>query len=129
MLIKKNLAAFLQRYREERQLSIAELSDELGIAKSAAVEYLNGDGNPRADTMEIIAEKCGVSAAEMISAQPPGWERTESVEKLDYIAGAYDRSRNNVINQAIRAYILQYEEQHGKITPEDLQAIKEEGLY
>lgn len=48
----------------------------------------------------------------------------DSVEKLDYIAGAYDRSRNNVINQAIRAYIAQYEEQHGKITPEDLQALK-----
>ena len=48
----------------------------------------------------------------------------ESIEKLDYIASAYDRSRNNIINQAIRAYIAQYEEQHGKITPEDLQALE-----
>ena len=51
----------------------------------------------------------------------------ESVEKLDYIASAFDRSRNNVINQAIRAYIVQYENEHGKITPEDLQAQKEAG--
>lgn len=49
MPIKKNLAAFLQQYREERRLSIVELSAELGIAKSAIVEYLNGEGNPRAD--------------------------------------------------------------------------------
>ena len=48
----------------------------------------------------------------------------ESVEKLDYIASAYDRSRNNVINQAVRAYIAQYEDQHGKITLEDLQSLK-----
>ena len=50
----------------------------------------------------------------------------ESVEKLDYIASAYDRSRNNVINQAVRAYIAQYEDQHGKITLEDLQSLKNE---
>ena len=50
----------------------------------------------------------------------------ESVKKLDYIASAYDRSRNNVINQAVIAYIAQYEEQHGKIAPEDLQALEEE---
>ena len=85
MPIKKNIAAFLQRYREENHLSIAELSIELGIAKSATVEYLNGDGNPRADTVDMIAEKCGVSAAEVISAQPPGW--AEIVERAARIFG------------------------------------------
>lgn len=87
MPIKKNIAAFLQRYRAENHLSIAELSIELGIAKSATVEYLNGDGNPRADTVDMIAEKCGVSATEVISAQPPGWERTEIVERAARILG------------------------------------------
>lgn len=87
MPIKENFAAFLQRYREARHLSIAELSAELGIAKSATVEYLNGDGNPRADTMDMIADKCGVPAAEIISAQPPGWERTEIVERAARVFG------------------------------------------
>ena len=49
----------------------------------------------------------------------------ESIEKLDYIASEYDRSRNNVINQAIRMYIAHYEEQNGKITPEDLRTFAE----
>ena len=81
MPIHEAIAQFMRRYREDNHLSIAELSEELGIAKSATVNYLNGDGNPRADTMDLIAEKCGVSPAEMISAQPPGWERAEIVER------------------------------------------------
>ena len=93
MPIKKNIAAFLQQYRQERHLSIVELSAELGIAKSAIVEYLNGDGNPRADTVDLIADKCGVSAAEMISAQPPGWERTEIVERAARVFGGLPPER------------------------------------
>ncbi len=50
----------------------------------------------------------------------------EGVEKLDYIAKANDRSRNSEINQAIRQYILAYEKQEGKITPEDLRELEEE---
>lgn len=43
----------------------------------------------------------------------------ESVEKLDRIASDCDRSRSSVINQAVRAYITQYEEKHGRIIPEN----------
>lgn len=87
MPISDNIADFIRRYKEEKRLSIAELSEELGIAKSATVDYLNGDGNPRADTIDMIAEKCGVSATEMISAQPPGWERTEIAERAARVFG------------------------------------------
>lgn len=79
MPISENIAGFLRRYREEHHFSIAELSDELGIAKSAVVDYLSGEGNPRANTVDLIAEKCGVSATEVISARPPGWERAEII--------------------------------------------------
>jgi transcriptional regulator with XRE-family HTH domain len=75
MPINENIANFIKRYKEERQLSVAELSEELGIAKSAAANYLNGDCNPRADTIELLAKKCGVSATEIISARPPEWKR------------------------------------------------------
>lgn len=81
MPVNENITSFIRRYKEERQLSVAELSEELGIAKSAVANYLNGDCNPRADTMELLAEKCGVSVAEMISARPPEWGRAEMVER------------------------------------------------
>lgn len=87
MPISENVAEFIRRYKEKNDLSISDLSEELGIAKSAIVNYLNGDCNPRADTMDMIAEKCGVSPAEIISAQPPGWERAEIVGRAARIFG------------------------------------------
>lgn len=50
----------------------------------------------------------------------------ESVQKLDYIAGANDRSRNSEINRAIKQYIAEYERENGKITPEDLKEFEEQ---
>lgn len=93
MPINKNIAAFLRRYREEHHLSIAELSAELGIAKSATAAYLSGDSNPRADTVEMIAEKCGVPAAEIISAQSPEWERAEIVARAARICSGLPPER------------------------------------
>ncbi len=81
MPISKNFSDFIRRYKEENHLSIAKLSDELDVTKSATVNYLNGDCNPRADTLDLLAEKCGVSVAEMISPQSPGWERAETLER------------------------------------------------
>ncbi|MBD5152396.1 MAG: helix-turn-helix transcriptional regulator [Oscillibacter sp.] len=87
MPISENVANFIRRYKDEHHLSIAELSDELDIGKSATVNYLSGDCNPQASTMDRIAEKCGVSVAEIISAQPPGWERAEIVERAARVFG------------------------------------------
>lgn len=68
-------------------MSIAEMAEEFCIAKSAIESYINGSGNPRADTLELLAEKCGVPAAEIISAQPPGWERAEITERAARLFG------------------------------------------
>lgn len=50
----------------------------------------------------------------------------EGVEKLDYIASANGRSRNSEINQAIKRYIASFEVEQGKISPDDLQAFRED---
>ena len=87
MPVNENIADFMRRYKDEHHLSVSDLAKLLGIAKSAAVSYLSGDCNPRTDTVELIAEKCGVSAAEIISAQPPGWEQAEIVERAARLFG------------------------------------------
>ena len=81
MPISESIATFMNQYKEEHHLSVMELSEELGISKNAIVDYLKGIGNPQADTIDIIADKCGVSAAEIISAHSQGWEQAESVER------------------------------------------------
>lgn len=81
MPINKNLAEFLQQYRQKKHLSLAGLAEELDIPPSSTEKYCSGTGNPRADTLETLAKKCGVSPEEMISARPSSWERAEIVER------------------------------------------------
>lgn len=81
MPINENISDFIKRYKEEHKMSLAEMADEFGIAKSALESYLKGSGNPRADTLDLIAERSGVSAAEIISAFSPGWEKAEIMER------------------------------------------------
>ena len=79
MEIKKNIAANIQRYKLERDLTIAELAEELHLAVSTTVEYLGGRCNPRADTLELLADCMGLTAAELISSLPPDLDRTGSL--------------------------------------------------
>lgn len=87
MSINKNISDFIRRYKEEHQMSISEMSKELGIPKSSVQLYLNGESNPRVDTLELLAERCEVSAAQIISAPAPGWERAEIVERTARLFG------------------------------------------
>lgn len=79
MSISENIAKTLRTIKEDRGLSYADFAEELGIPKSSLVEYLGGYGNPRADTMELLAERCGIPIIEMISAPLPGREQAETV--------------------------------------------------
>lgn len=79
MSINQNVARTMQRIKQERHVSIEIFADELGITKSAAQIYLKGEGNPRADTLELLAEGCGVSMTELVSDPLPGWEQAETM--------------------------------------------------
>ncbi len=79
MSIKDNFSDFLRRYQEVQELSVSDFARELDIAKSALEIYLKGSGNPRLDTLEHLAEKCGVTAAEIISDPLPGQEQSEII--------------------------------------------------
>lgn len=79
MSIKQNVARTMRRVKEERHISIEIMAQELDITKSAVQAYLKGDSNPRADTLELLAEKCGVSIIELVSDPLPGWEQAETM--------------------------------------------------
>ena len=51
MSISSNIAAKMLRYKLDHELTTAELASELHLAVSNTQEYLNGNGNPRADTL------------------------------------------------------------------------------
>jgi len=79
MSVNQNLARILHRVKAERELSYAEFANELGIPKSSLVEYMNGTGNPRADTLELLSEKLNLPITEIISDPLLGEERAEMI--------------------------------------------------
>lgn len=79
MSIQKNLANALRRYKEARQLSFRDFADELGLPLSSIENYLNGTGNPRADTLELISQKANIPLIEIVSGPLPGQEQAETI--------------------------------------------------
>lgn len=78
MSIGKNLAASILQFKLDHRLSTVELASELHLAVSTTQEYLNGNGNPRADTLEMLAQRMNISIIELISSTPPGLEQTQN---------------------------------------------------
>lgn len=69
MELGKVLAANIRQYKLDHALSIVELAEELHLAVSTTQEYLNGNGNPRGDTLELLAQRMGIPVAQLVS--PP----------------------------------------------------------
>lgn len=79
MSIVKNIAHALRRYKEVNKLSMCELASELGIAVSSLQGYMDGTANPRADTIDLLAQKMHLSVMEMISGPALECERAEII--------------------------------------------------
>ena len=67
MGIQENMANVMRALKETRHKSLAELSEELEISRSALQEYLTGTGNPRITTVEHLAEKLGIDPVFLVS--------------------------------------------------------------
>lgn len=93
MPINDNLARVMRRFKRKERLSVQELSERLGITKSSAQIYLKGEGNPRADTLELLAEGCGVSMMELVSDPLPGGEQAETVAQAAWMLGGLPPER------------------------------------
>lgn len=65
--IRSNIARHLRRKLELRGTTLAEFSQEFDIPLTSLKSYLNGSANPRADTIELLAAKLGISPWELIS--------------------------------------------------------------
>lgn len=79
MSINENVARSILRFKEQRRLSLDLLSEELKVTKSAVQLYLKAKGNPTADTLELLAEGCGLSVTELVSDPLPGGEQAETM--------------------------------------------------
>ena len=78
MEIRANIAETVRRVMEERGKTLSELSAELDIPLSSMKNYAKGAKNLRADTIDMLAWKLGLTPAELISHLPSGWAEAET---------------------------------------------------
>lgn len=78
MEIQANIAETVRRVMEERGKTLSELSAELDIPLSSMKNYAKGAKNLRADTIDMLAWKLGLTPAELISQLPSGWADAET---------------------------------------------------
>lgn len=67
MKIEKNITATLEREMNKRGLNCVGLSEAIDFPRTTLQGYLKGTSHPRADSMEELANKLGLSVAELIS--------------------------------------------------------------
>ena len=67
MEISKNMADVLLKIKEERDLSLTDFAEQLGISRSALQEYTSGTGVPRLSTVVILAQKLGMEPADLLA--------------------------------------------------------------
>ena len=79
MKICQGIAQTINETRIARNKSLSALAEEIGVPLSSLQNYVSGHSNPRADTIEILAEKLGISPAELISSHPEEWGKAETV--------------------------------------------------
>lgn len=77
MSIRKNISLMLCRYKAEHQLSLVKMSELLDIPASSLQCYLKAQIDLRADTIELLAAKTGMSVTELVSGPAPEWKRAE----------------------------------------------------
>ena len=82
MEIRANIAETVRRVMEERGKTLSELSAELDISLSSMKNYAKGAKNLRADTIDMLAWKLGLTPAELISQLPSGWADAETAVRV-----------------------------------------------
>ena len=93
MLISENLSRVLMQYKREYGLSFEDLAQKLGLPKSSTVNYCNGAGNPRSDTLESMSAALGIPLTEIVSAPLPGQEQAETVTRAAQIISGLEPER------------------------------------
>ena len=94
------VARNVRRFREERNLSLAELARRAGLAKQTLSTLETGEGNPTVDTLYAIAKALGISVGRLVSeygspvlvvhASEEGWQdhRGSDLRELAEIYGS-----------------------------------------
>ncbi len=66
MNIQKNIKYNLTYAMKKENMSLTEFAKKLGIARSSLQQYLSGASNPRADTIQLLADKLNIPVEALV---------------------------------------------------------------
>lgn len=95
MSIRENVSQAILRFKTMNQLSLSALSEELGVPVSSLQCYIKGSSDLRADTIELLAGKMGISVTNMVSGPTPAWEQAETIVRAAKIFAGLPEDRRN----------------------------------
>lgn len=67
MTLQRNFSNSITLAYKNSKKTLASFSDELGISRTTLQDILNGNSNPRVDTIEMVAEGLGVNPLSLLS--------------------------------------------------------------
>ena len=67
MQTKRYIASRMREKKDDWEMNMDEFSEELTLARSTVQKYLRGEANATVETLEIVADKFGISVAELVS--------------------------------------------------------------
>ena len=82
MSLQDNLAAVIRALMKQKDKSLSEFSEELGVSRNSLHAYSKGEGNPMLSTIEHIAERLGISPAALILGALDGGSQYEISQLL-----------------------------------------------
>jgi transcriptional regulator with XRE-family HTH domain len=108
---KHNLPLFAQKLtelRKARQLTQAELSEQIGMARSVIGYYESAAKNPTVDTLIKFAEFFGVAPAYFLSADEdspskPSSRLDQQIERLKKLSPYKQRMISDILEAALNA--------------------------
>ena len=77
--IRQNIAQNIKKAMELKEKSLVDLAEEIDVPISSLKNYASGNSNPRADTIEMLAKKFGITPAELVSSLPREWDQAETI--------------------------------------------------
>ncbi len=92
MEIRELVAKNLTRIMHQRAQSFKDFAASLNIARSSLQCYMKGATNLRSDTIEMLAERLGISPVELISEDCVPQERGASLRAERLLAAAHELS-------------------------------------
>jgi len=102
MSICESVSRVMQRFKAENNLSMQALSTRLEIPMSSTQCYLKGVSNPRADTLEMLAEKMNVPITEIVSCPAPLPEPVETILKAAEALSSLPPEQRQQVIQLLR---------------------------